>query len=110
MSIIYFIFVLFFSFTDDLQVEIYPEVTKLCQLVLTIPITTTSSEHSVSTLKRIKTFLRNTMENDQHSNLSTMVIEKNLLGDLMKDPSFIESVFDMFAAKNPKIKLVYVKI
>ncbi|VVC25652.1 Ribonuclease H-like domain,HAT, C-terminal dimerisation domain,Domain of unknown function DUF4371 [Cinara cedri] len=95
---------------NDLQVDIYPEVTKLCQLVLTIPITAASGERSASTLKRIKTFLSNTMENDQRSNLSTLVIEKNLLDDMMKDPTFTESVFNMFAAKNPKIKLVYVKI
>jgi hypothetical protein len=38
---------------DELQ-EVYQEVTKLIQLVLTIPATTASSKTSMSTLKRIK--------------------------------------------------------
>ncbi|KAL4132855.1 hypothetical protein QTP88_009937 [Uroleucon formosanum] len=71
----------------DLHQDIYPQVTKLCQLVLTIPSTTASSERSMSTLKRIKTFLRNTMTNERLSSLSSLAIEKNLLGDMAKDPT-----------------------
>lgn len=99
------------KFTGDLHKDIYPQVTKLCQLVLTIPSTTASSERSMSTLKRIKTFLRNTMTNEQLSSLSSLAIEKNLLGDMAKDPTFIDSVIDEFAKKKDhKIELVYKQI
>ncbi|XP_050063246.1 zinc finger MYM-type protein 1-like [Aphis gossypii] len=96
---------------SDLHKDIYPQVTKLCQLVLTIPSTTASSERSMSTLKRIKTFLRNTMTNERLSSLSSMAIEKKLLGDMAKDPTFIDSIIDEFAnKKDRRIELVYKKI
>lgn len=63
---LFFIYLIFgLKFTDDLQENIYPQVTRLCELVLTIPTTTASIERSKSTLKGIKTFLRNTMNNFQ---------------------------------------------
>ncbi|KAL4119885.1 hypothetical protein QTP88_012647 [Uroleucon formosanum] len=64
-----------YIFKNELQ-EVYQEVTKLIQLVLTIPATTASSERSMSTLKRIKSFLRNSMTNDRLSSLSTLAIKK----------------------------------
>lgn len=52
------------KFTDDLQENIHPQITKFCQLVLIIPATTGPSERSMSTWKRIQTFFRNTMIDD----------------------------------------------
>jgi hypothetical protein len=62
---------------------------KLIQLVLTILTTTASSERFMSTLKRIKFFLRNSMTNDRLSCLFTLAIEKKMLGELSKDPTLI---------------------
>lgn len=59
----------------DLQ-EVYVELTKLLQLIMCTPASTASSERSMRTLKRIKTYLRNTMNHDRFSNLSTKAIEK----------------------------------
>jgi len=40
-----------------------------------------------------------------------MVIEKNLLGDMAKDPTFIDSIIDEFAnKKDRRIELVYKNI
>uniref|UniRef100_A0A2S2PAB6 Zinc finger MYM-type protein 1 n=1 Tax=Schizaphis graminum TaxID=13262 RepID=A0A2S2PAB6_SCHGA len=92
---------------NNLQ-EMYSQFTKLCQLVLTISATTASSERSMSTLKRIKSFLRNTMTNERLTNLSSLAIEKNLLGIMAKDPTFVESIIDDFAKKKEKsIELEY---
>ncbi|KAL4141365.1 hypothetical protein QTP88_004017 [Uroleucon formosanum] len=66
-----------YIFKNELQ-EVYQEVTKLIQLVLTIPATTASSKRSMSTLKRIKSFLRNSMTNDRLSSLSSLAIEKKI--------------------------------
>lgn len=97
-------------FSDDIH-EIYSQYTKLCQLVLSIPATTASSERSMSTLKRIKSFLRNTMTNERLSCLSTLAIEKQLLGVMVKDPIFVEDVINEFATKKERrLELIYKKI
>ena len=44
--------------------ETFSEVSKLLEIVLVTPISTADSERSCSTMKRIKTFLRNTMLQD----------------------------------------------
>lgn len=96
--------------SDDLQ-EIYSQYTKLCQLILTIPATTASSERSMSTLKRVKSFSRNTMTNERLSCLSTLAIEKQLLGVMVKDPMFVEDVINEFAEKKERrFELIYKKI
>jgi hypothetical protein len=41
--------------------QVYPSVFKLLQIFATLPVSTASSERSFSNLKRIKTYLRNTM-------------------------------------------------
>lgn len=41
--------------------NMYPNIYKLLQILATLPVSTTSSERSFSSLKRIKTYLRNTM-------------------------------------------------
>lgn len=70
--------------------------------------TLASSERSMSTLKRIKSFLRNTMTNERLTNLSSLAIEKNLLGVMAKDPTFVESIIDDFAKKKERrIELEY---
>lgn len=97
-------------FSDDIH-EIYSQYTKLCQLVLSIPATTASSKRSMSTLKRIKSFLRNTMTNERLSCLSTLAIEKQRLGVMVKDPIFVEDVINEFAEKKERrLELIYKKI
>jgi len=55
---------------------------------LTIPATTASSERTMNTLKRIKSFLRNSMTNYKLSSLFTVAIEKKkMYGELSKDPT-----------------------
>lgn len=101
-----------FVVSDDLH-EIYSQYTKLCQLVLSIPATSAaSSVRSTSILKHVKLFLRNTMENDERlSCLSTLAIEKQLLGVMVKDPMFVEDVINEFAEKKDKrFELTYKKI
>ncbi|XP_016661890.1 zinc finger MYM-type protein 1-like [Acyrthosiphon pisum] len=88
--------------------EVYKELTKLLQLILCIPVTTVSSERNNSALKRIKTFLRNTMNHDRPTNLCTLAIEKNILDELIIDPTFIDRVIDLFSnIKKRNIDLKY---
>lgn len=52
------------------------------------------------------------MENDERlSCLSTLAIEKQLLGVMVKDPMFVEDVINEFAEKKDKrFELTYKKI
>lgn len=96
-----------FFIQNELQ-NIFPETIKVLHLFLSLVLTTASCERSMSTLKRIKTSLRNSMLNDRLSNLSMMTIEKNLLEELSRDPCFIENVIDLYAdKKNRRIDLMY---
>ncbi|XP_050545371.1 uncharacterized protein LOC126907809 [Daktulosphaira vitifoliae] len=85
-----------YFFKNDLH-EIYSQYTKLCQLILSLPITRAPSNQSLTTLKRVKSFLRNTMENERLSLLSSIAIEKQLLGSMVRDPMFVEDVINEYA-------------
>ncbi|KAF2891161.1 hypothetical protein ILUMI_15012 [Ignelater luminosus] len=86
------------------------EVAKLLRLILTLSVTTASSERSMSTLKRIKTYLRNTMSNDRLPNLGMLAVEKHLLANLSSEQNFIERVIDVFANKKTrKVNFLYKK-
>jgi hypothetical protein len=56
----------------------FPEVYKLCCLILTIPVFSLSGEHSFSSLKIVKSYVRNTQTEGRLSNLSFISIEKDL--------------------------------
>lgn len=62
------------------------------------------SERSMSALKRIKVFLRNTMANERFSSLLSMAIEKTLLGEVAKDPIFTSSTVDEFGEGGKMVK------
>lgn len=95
-----------YIFENDLC-EVYIQLTKLLRLILTLPVTTASSERNMSTLKRIKSYLRNSMENSRLSNLSTLSIEKSLLKSLAKNSTFKDNVIDKFAvSKNRRLDLI----
>ena len=56
--------------------ETFSEVSKLLKIVLLTPISTADSERSFSTMKRIKTFFRNTMLQDRLNSLACLSIHK----------------------------------
>lgn len=82
-----------------------PETLKLCELTLTIPVTSTSAERSFSTLKRIKTFIRNSTGQERLSALAMISIEQELLQQLFDEPSFYDNVIDEFAKRSRRLDL-----
>ena len=60
---------------------ILPNISKLFRIYLTLPISSSSAERSFSALKRIKTWLRNTMNEERLSYLAiiTSQIDNNLV-------------------------------
>ncbi|RXM99485.1 Zinc finger MYM-type protein 1 [Acipenser ruthenus] len=72
----------------------FQEMSKLLKIVITTPITTAESERCFSTLKRIKTFLRNSMKTEQLNALAMLSIEKDMMADI---PDFNNKVIEKFA-------------
>lgn len=54
--------------------EALPEITKLCSLILTIPVTSASAERSFSAFRRIHAYQRNTQGQTRLSDLSIISI------------------------------------
>lgn len=77
----------------------------LLQLIVTIPMTTAEAERNFSTLKRIKTFLRSTMNEERLSALGMLSMEKKMLQEI---PNFNDLVTDKFAnLKDRRINFLF---
>lgn len=86
---------------------VFREVVKLLKIVCTMPMTTAEAERSFSTLKRIKTFLRNTMAEDRLSALAMLSIEKQLIARM---DNFVDRVISKFIQlKDRRMDFVYKK-
>lgn len=87
--------------------QTFSEINRLCTIILTLPSTTASVERSFSTLKRIKTYTRSTMNQNRLSDLAILSIEKTLLKDLKSNPLFYSDVINIFIEKSRRIDLVF---
>ncbi|CAI6375957.1 unnamed protein product [Macrosiphum euphorbiae] len=59
--------------------EMYTIISKLLQIFITLPVTTASGERSFSTLRRIKTYLRNTTGQNRLNGLSMLNIHRDII-------------------------------
>lgn len=83
--------------------EDFPEVYKLLQILLTIPMTTADAERRFSTLKKIKTETRNRMS-DSRQNAMTAISSFKCFFDNIDTQ---DKIIDMFANhKNRKLDLI----
>ncbi|XP_073137031.1 uncharacterized protein [Henckelia pumila] len=80
---------------------IYPMIDRLVRLVLTLSVSTTTTERAFLGMKLIKTQLRNKMKNDLLANTMVVYIERDIAFDI--DTEFIINKFDVL--KNRKIRL-----
>ena len=55
---------------------VYTELYKTYQIACTIPVTTAENERSFSCMKRVKTYLRSTMDDDRLGDLATLSINR----------------------------------
>ena len=72
----------------------FSEVSKLLEIVLVTPISTADSERSFSTMKRIKSFLRNTMLQNRLNSLACLSIHKEYIS---KSRDYNNKVMNIFA-------------
>lgn len=83
----------------------FSECVKLLKVLLTMPMSTAEAERCFSTLKRVKTFLRNTMSQDRLSALAMLSIEREFV---MKISDFNAKVIDKFArCKERRAEFLY---
>nr|CAI5867685.1 unnamed protein product [Callosobruchus analis] len=97
--------------TNDLK-DVFPHATKLIMLICTLPIASASVERHFSCLKRIKTYLRNSINQDRLSDLALMSIEKSLLNNMtrtkVEENEFYEKIINSFLfTKNRTLELIY---
>ena len=60
--------------------DLMPAMFRILQIFATLPITTATSERSFSTLKRVKTYLRNTMAEERLTGLALIAIHQRVMG------------------------------
>lgn len=89
------------SIISEINPKIFPNLYKLIQVALTIPISSASCERSFSVMRRIKTWLRTVMTNDRFTNLSLLHIERDLSNNI--NP---EEVLNIFAQKSRRVYLI----
>jgi hypothetical protein len=75
--------------------DTFSETVALLNIIITTPMTTSEAERCFSTLKRIKTFLRNSMGQERLNALAMLSMERKLV---LSMPDFNERVIDCFAA------------
>ncbi|CAH2012683.1 unnamed protein product [Acanthoscelides obtectus] len=86
----------------------FQETLKLLSILITIPMSTSEAERSFSMLKRIKTFLRNTMKEERLSALGMLSAEKHFVSGI---EYFNNKVIENFATKKERrMDLIYRKL
>lgn len=96
------------TFVDSELHQIFSEAYKLFVLIATIPVTTVSVERNFSCLKRIKSCLRNSMNQSRLTALSLLTIEKEVLCALYDKDNFTDEIIKKFAMlKDRRLNLIY---
>ncbi|XP_062268110.1 zinc finger MYM-type protein 1-like [Platichthys flesus] len=92
-------------FKDNNLSEVFSETETLLKIIITTPMATAEAERCFSTLKRVKTFLRNTMTQDRLNALAMLSMEKRLVTDMI---DFNQKVIERFASlKERRAKFLY---
>ena len=75
--------------------DAYVNIYTILQILITIPISSASSERSISTLRNLNTYLRSTMVQDRLNGLALMHAHREMELDL-------EQIIDLFANLHPR--------
>lgn len=81
--------------------EFCPNLHRLHQVALVLPVSSASCERSFSAMRRIKTWLRTTMLQNRFSHMSLLHIEN----EMVKNTITSEAVLNRFSEKHRKLKL-----
>jgi len=92
-----------FTLNDVLQKidqNVFANLYKLMQVALTLPISSATCERSFSVMRRIKTWIRSSMNQDRFTDMSILHIERDI-SNVIKS----ENILNNFALKNRRIDL-----
>lgn len=87
---------------NHIKREYCPNLYKLFQAAIALPVSSASCERSFSAMRRIKTWLRSTMLQERFSHMSLLHIENEIVTEKIT----AEKLLDRFAEKKRKLKLV----
>ena len=90
---------------DKQMMIMIPELFKLIKIFAVIPATSCSAERSFSSLRRLKTYLRNTMSQDRLTNLAVMTIEPGYVNRVLKED--MEKLINTFGSKSGRNTLFF---
>ncbi|XP_040195002.1 zinc finger MYM-type protein 1-like isoform X2 [Rana temporaria] len=92
-------------FTKNNLKEDFNETVTLLKILITTPMTTAEAERCFSTLKRIKTFLRNGMTQERLNALAMLSMEKRVVTEMT---DFNQKVIEKFASqKERRAKFIF---
>ena len=80
---------------EQIDKDAYVNIYTMLQILITIPISSASCERSISALRNLKTYLRNTMVQDRLNGLALMHAHREMELDL-------EKIVDLFANLHPR--------
>ena len=82
----------------------FKEIAKALRILVTMPMTISETERCFSTLKLIKTYLRNRMGQDRLNALGMLSIEKRMVSEI---PDFNKQVIDKFCKKTRRMEFEF---
>jgi len=85
---------------EMVQSEIYPNLYTLLKVALSIPVSSATCERSFSTMRRIKNWLRTSMDQERFSSLAIINIEREVSNQLKAEDILIE-----YAKTNKRLQL-----
>ena len=82
-----------------------PELSKAIKILAVIPATSCSAERSFSSLRRLKTYLHNTMGQERLSNLALIHIERDYVNKVMNED--MNKMIDTFGEGSGRNKFFF---
>lgn len=79
----------------------FPNLYKLIQIALTIPTTSATCERSFSSMRRLKNWMRNSMEQQRFTNLSVLHIEREITNKIE-----CEKLLNIYSKSDRKLQLI----
>ena len=82
-----------------------PELAKAMKILAVIPATSCSAERSFSSLRRLKTYLRNSMGQERLSSLALLHIEREYVNKVLKED--MTKMIDVFGQRSGRNKYFF---
>lgn len=86
-------------FKEHLTQQVFPNLFKLVQVAITLPVSSSTCERSFSAIRRINTYLRYTMSQNRFNELGILNIEKDIVVE-------VEDILNEFSKTERRIKLM----